>query len=312
MKIIIIDKIDKYLKKKLLKNKCNLTENLYDSKEQILKNFNFDGIILRSRFNIDFDFIKKAKGLKFIARYGSGMEHIETKYAERFNIKCINCPEGNKDAVAEHTVGLILCLFNKINVSHNQIKKGVWDREKNRGLELMNKTIGIIGYGNTGQSLCEKLKGFNCKIIVYDKYKKNYENDFIKEVSIDEIFNNSDILSIHIPLNNETKNMINKSFLNKFKKPIFVINTSRGQIVNTNDLIDFLKNEKILGACLDVLEYEEMSFDKINSINDNMIFLQKSDKVLLTPHIAGLTFESKKRIAEILANKILDFIKSIK
>jgi len=311
MKILIIDKIDDYLKNKLLQNNCNLTENLSDSKEEILKKFNFDGLILRSRFNIDFSFIKKAKNLKFIARYGSGMEHIDTKYAEKNNIKCINCPEGNKDAVAEHTIGLILCLFNKINISNNQIKKGIWSRENNRGLELMNKTIGVIGYGNTGQALCEKLKGFNCNIIVYDKYKKNYGNEFITEVSMDEIFNNSNILSIHIPLNNETKNMIKKSFLTKFKKPIFIINTSRGEIVNTNDLIYFLKNKRILGACLDVLEYEEISFEKINSKNDNMIFLKKSDNVLLTPHIAGLTFESKKRLSEILANKILDFIKSI-
>ena len=312
MKILIIDKIDNYLKKKLLQNNCDFTENLSDSKEQILKKFNFDGLILRSRFNIDFDFIKKAKNLKFIARYGSGMEHIDTKSAEKYNITCINCPEGNKDAVAEHAVGLILCLFNKINISNHQIKTGIWNRENNRGLELMNKTIGVIGYGNTGQSLCEKLKGFNSNIIVYDKYKKNYGNEFIREVSMDEIFNHSNILSIHIPLNKETENMINKSFLNKFKKPIFIINTSRGQIINTTDLIYFLKNQRILGAGLDVLEYEENSFDKINSKNDNMIFLKKSDNVLLTPHIAGLTFESRKRLSEILANKILDFIKSIK
>ena len=311
MKIIIIDKIDKYIKKKLLKNKCNLTENLYDSKEQILKNFNFDGIILRSRFNIDFNFIKKAKGLKFIARYGSGMEHIDTKYAERFNIKCINCPEGNKDAVAEHVIGLILCLFNKINISNHEIQNGIWSRESNRGIELMNKTIGIIGYGNTGQSVCEKLKGFNCNIIVYDKYKKNYSNNLIQEASMNEIFNEADILSLHIPLSDETKNMINKTFLSKFKKPIFIINTSRGKVIKTDDLIDSLKNKKVLGACLDVLEYEENSFNKINSKHDNMMFLKKSDNVLLTPHVAGLTFESKTRLSTILANKILDYIKSI-
>tara|TARA_B100001029_G_C15041215_1_gene443758 strand:+ start:675 stop:1613 length:939 start_codon:yes stop_codon:yes gene_type:complete len=312
MKILIIDKTDEWFKNKLINNNCIITEKLYESKEKILENFDFEGLILRSRFNIDSEFIKKAKGLKFIARYGSGIEHIDVNAAKKNNITCINCPEGNKDAVAEHTIGLILCLFNKINVSNNQIKKGVWDREGNRGLELMHKTIGIIGYGNTGQSLCEKLKGFNCNIIVYDKYKENYGDDFIKEVSMDEIFNNSDILSLHIPLNNETINMINRSFLNKFKKPIFVINTSRGKIINTNDLINLLIEQKVLGACLDVLEYEEMSFEKINNKNDNMIFLNKSDNVLLTPHIAGLTFESRKKLSKILAKKILDFIKSIK
>ena len=312
MKILIIDKTDEWFKNKLINNNCIITEKLYESKEKILENFDFEGLILRSRFNIDSKFIKKAKGLKFIARYGSGIEHIDVNAAKKHNITCINCPEGNKDAVAEHTIGLILCLFSKINVSNNQIKKGIWDREGNRGLELMHKTIGIIGYGNTGQSLCEKLKGFNCNIIVYDKYKKNYGDDFIKEVSMDEIFNNSDILSLHIPLNNETKNMINRSFINNFKKPIFVINTSRGKIINTNDLINLLIDQKALGACLDVLEYEEMSFEKINNKNDNMIFLNKSDNVLLTPHIAGLTFESRKRLSKILAKKILDFIKSIK
>tara|TARA_B100001250_G_C19785492_1_gene783947 strand:- start:6 stop:944 length:939 start_codon:yes stop_codon:yes gene_type:complete len=312
MKILIIDKTDEYFKKQLIINNCVIIEKLDDSKEKILENFDFDGLILRSRFNIDSSFIKRAKGLKFIARYGSGIEHIDINSARKNNITCINCPEGNKDAVAEHTIGLILCLLNKINLSNNQIKQGIWNREENRGLELMHKTIGVIGYGNTGQSLCDKLKGFNCNIIVYDKYKKNYGNDFIKEVSMNEIFNNSDILSIHIPLNNETKNMINNSFLNKFKKPIFFINTSRGKIINTNDLITLLKNQKVLGACLDVLEYEENSFENINSKNDNMIFLKKSNNVLLTPHIAGLTFESKKRLSEILAKKILDFIKSIK
>jgi len=311
MKVLIVDKTDRDFKEILTNNNCIILENLHDSKNKILDNFNFDGLILRSRFDINADFIEKAKGLKFIARYGSGMEHIDTKSAQKKNIKCINCPEGNKDAVAEHVIGLVLCLFNKINISNHEIQNGIWSRESNRGIELMNKTIGIIGYGNTGQSVCEKLKGFNCNIIVYDKYKKNYGNNFIKEVSMNEIFNKADILSLHIPLSNETKNMINKTFLSKFKKPIFIINTSRGKVIKTDDLIDSLKNKKVLGACLDVLEYEENSFNKINSKNDNMTFLKKSDNILLTPHIAGLTFESKTRLSTILANKILDYIKSI-
>jgi len=311
MKVLIIDKTDSDFKKILANNNCIVLENLNDSKDKILDNFNFDGLILRSRFNINADFIEKAKGLKFIARYGSGMEHIDIQTAQKKNIKCINCPEGNKDAVAEHVIGSILCLFKKINLSNHEIQNNIWNRENNRGIELMNKTIGIIGYGNTGQSVCEKLKGFNCNIIVYDKYKKKYGNKFIKETSMHEVFNKSDILSLHIPLSNETKNMINKSFLSKFKKPIFIINTSRGKIIKTNDLIDSLRNKKVLGACLDVLEYEKNSFEKINSNNDNMSFLKKSENVILTPHIAGLTFESKQRLSTILANKILDYIKSI-
>ena len=311
MKILIIDKTDPFFKEKLISNKCIIIENLQDSKDVILKNFDFDGIVLRSRFKIDSNFIYKAKGLKFIARYGSGMEHIDINTAKENNIECINCPEGNKDAVAEHAIGLILCLFNKINIANEEIQNCIWKREKNRGIELMNKTIGVIGYGNTGKSLCDKLIGFKCNILAYDKYKEKFGNNLVKEVSLNEIFINSDLISIHVPENNETKNMINKSFLSKFNKPIFIINTSRGNIVNTSDLICCLKNKSVLGACLDVLEYEENSFEKINN-NNCMSFLNNAKNVLLTPHIAGLSIESKKKLSEILANKILDFIKSIK
>ena len=311
MKILIIDKVDNTFKQTLSANNCKITENLHDSKEKILSTFNYDGLILRSRFTIDDYFIKQARNLKFIARYGSGMEHINIKKAEEYNIKCLSSPEGNKDAVAEHTIGLILSLLHNINSANEQIKNGHWIREKNRGIELMGKTIGIIGYGNTGKAFAEKIIGFNCKIIVYDKYKKNYGNSNVREVRMKEIFEQADIVSIHIPLSKETKNMIKKSFFLKFKKPIFIINTSRGSIINTNDLIDCLKKKSVLGAGLDVLEYEETSFEKINIKNDAMHFLQKCNNVIITPHIAGLTFESKKRLSKILAKKILDYIKSI-
>ena len=311
MKILVIDKTSEMFKEKLISNKCIIIENLIDPKEKILKNFDFDGIVLRSRFSIDSKFIHKVKGLKFIARYGSGMEHIDVQTAKENNIVCLNCPEGNKDAVAEHAIGQILCLFNKINRANDEIKNGLWNREKNRGIELMNKTIGVIGYGNTGQSFCEKLNGFKCNILVFDKYKNNFGNDFIKEASMDELQKNADILSLHIPLNKETENMVNLSFLSKFKKPIYLINTSRGKIINTNDLVLCLKKKVVMGACLDVIEYEENSFERINNNNNNMKFLIKAENVILTPHIAGLSFESKKRLSKILANKILDFIKSI-
>ena len=174
----------------------------------------------------------------------------------------------------------------------------------------MNKTIGVIGYGNTGQSFCEKLNGFKCNILVFDKYKNNFGNDLIREASMEELQKNADILSLHIPLNKETENMVNLSFLSKFKKPVYLINTSRGKIINTNDLVLCLKKKIVMGACLDVIEYEENSFERINN-NNNMKFLIKSENVILTPHIAGLSFESKKKLSKILANKILDFIKSI-
>ena len=311
MNILVIDKIDTSLKEKLIRHNCTITESLSESKEQILQNFNFDGLILRSRFSIDHGFIKKAKSLKFIARFGSGMENIDTQTALKYNIKCISSPEGNRDAVAEHTIGLILCLLNKINLANNQINNGLWIREENKGIELMGKTIGIIGYGNTGKALCDKLIGFNCNIITYDKYRKNYGNKFIQEVSMKEIFKFSDILSLHIPLSNETKSMINSSFLSKFKKPLFIINTSRGSIINTNDLISCLKTKSVLGACLDVLEYEETSFEKLTKKNTQIDFLKKANNVILTPHIAGWTFESTKKMSVVLTKKILAYIKSI-
>jgi len=314
MKVLLLDKIDPSLKINLIKNGVDCIENISANKEDILKIIHqFQGVILRSRFKINKEFIRKSSHLTFIARFGSGMENIDIHEAKKYNIKCINAPKGNSNAVGEHTLGLLLSLTNNIQVSHQEIKKGIWKREENRGVELSKKTIGIIGYGNAGSSFAKKLIGFDCQILAYDKYKKNYGTKFVKEASLNKIFRNSDVLSIHIPLNNETKHMINNAFLKRFQKTIFFINTSRGKIVKTIDLIKNIKTGKIIGAGLDVLEFEKDNFEKLAKIESpELDFLLKSKKVVLTSHIAGWSIESNKLMCKILTKKILSHIKSIR
>ena len=314
MKILFLDKIFPELKKNLISEGLICIDNFVEKKEKIEQIIHeYDGIVIRSRFKIDKQFIKKAKKLKFIARFGSGMENIDVSEAKKNNIKCLNAPNGNSNAVGEHTLGLLLSIMNNIQKSNQEIINGKWIREKNRGIELSKKTIGIIGYGNTGGSFVEKLIGFQCKILAYDKYKTNFQSKYVEESSMTDIFKNADILSIHIPLNNETKYLIDDSFINKFSKKIFFINTSRGQIVNTKDLVKNLKSGKIIGAGLDVLEFENKNFENLNITNNKYIdFLKKSSNVIITPHIAGWSFESNKLMSKILTKKILSHLKSIK
>jgi D-3-phosphoglycerate dehydrogenase len=274
------------------------------SRSDILKIIkNYDGLVIRSRFKIDNIFINAAKKLKFIARAGSGTENIDIKYAEKKNIKCFNAAEGNRQAVAEHALAMILNLLNNIRVSDQEIRRSIWDREKNRGIELSDKTIGIIGFGNTGSSFAKILENFNVKILAYDKYKEKYKF----QSNLDEILEFSDIISLHIPLTEETKYLVNENFIDKAKKPFYIINTSRGQCIETKALIKGLKDQKILGACLDVFEQEKNSFEKIGE-NADLKYLIKSNKTILTPHIAGWTFESNYKIAETLFKKIINLI----
>jgi D-3-phosphoglycerate dehydrogenase / 2-oxoglutarate reductase len=274
------------------------------SRSEILKIINnYDGLIIRSRFKIDKIFINAAKKLKFIARAGSGTENIDIKYADKKNIKCFNAAEGNRQAVAEHALAMILNLLNNISVSDLEIRKGLWNREKNRGFELSGKTIGIIGFGNTGSSFVKILENFNVKILVYDKYKKNYKF----KSSLGEVLAYSDIISLHIPLTDETKYLVNENFIDKAKKPFYIINTSRGRCIETNALIKGLRDKKILGACLDVFEQEKNSFEKIGE-NADLKYLIESNKTILTPHIAGWTFESNYKIAETLSKKIINLV----
>tara|TARA_X000000368_G_scaffold291177_1_gene231469 strand:+ start:518 stop:1441 length:924 start_codon:yes stop_codon:yes gene_type:complete len=305
LKIIFIDTTHPKLIKDL-NYKGFICDQAYDkSRSEILKIImNYDGIVIRSRFKIDKNFINAAKKLKFIARAGSGTENIDLLYANKKNIKCFNAAEGNRQAVAEHALAMILNLLNNIRVSDQEIRRGIWNREKNRGIELSGKTIGIIGFGNTGSSFAKILENFNVKILAYDKYKEKYKF----QSNVDEILELSDIISLHIPLTEETKYLVNENFIYKAKKPFYIINTSRGQCIETKALIKGLKDQKILGACLDVFEQEKNSFEKIGE-NADLKYLIESKKTILTPHIAGWTFESNYKIAETLSKKIINLIK---
>tara|TARA_B100001250_G_scaffold233436_1_gene200412 strand:- start:4120 stop:5058 length:939 start_codon:yes stop_codon:yes gene_type:complete len=268
----------------------------------------YNGLVIRSRFKIDKTFIDKAKNLDFIARVGSGTENIDVNYAISKNISIINAPEGNKDAVGEHALGMLLSLTNNLFSANESIKKGIWKREKFRGHEINGKTVGIIGYGNMGKSFAYKLKGFNCNVICYD-IKKNLGDINSKQVSLIELQNKSEIISLHLPLSVSTKKMINKNFINQMKNPFWLINTARGNVIETDDVVEALKSKKILGAALDVLEYESSSFELIfKKNNESLDYLIKAKNVILSPHIAGWTYESHKKLAKIILNKLTNMI----
>lgn len=308
MKILFIDSNHSILHQTLEKagHICDL--NYKWTKEEITHHIHeYDGIVIRSRIKITKELIDKASKLKFIARAGAGMENIDTAYAESKGIKCLHAPEGNRDAVAEHALGMLLSLFNNLCRANKEVREGKWIREGNRGVELMGKTVGIIGYGNMGSAFTERLKGFGVNVLVYDKYKKGFGTNFIQEVSMDRIFNEADVLSLHTPLTDETHYLINDTFIKQFKKNIYIINTARGKSLNTGDLVSNLQSGKVLGACLDVLEYEMTSFENLDASNLPAAFqyLIQSDKVMLSSHIAGWTHESNEKIAQILAEKIL-------
>lgn len=261
------------------------------------------GIIIRSKIKLDQDFLQHCSNLKFIARVGAGMENIDVDYAKTHNITCLNAPEGNRDAVGEQAIGMLLSLFNKLLIADPEVRKGIWIREGNRGYEIGGKTFGIIGYGNTGSATAKKLSGFNCKILAYDKYKSGFSNDYVTESSMERIFEEADILSLHIPLTEETRYLVDSEYLNSFSKNIHLINTSRGKVLKIKDLISSLDSGKVRGACLDVLEYEGMSFENIDTPDEMQKLITRSD-VVLTPHIAGWTHESNIKMAEVLFRKI--------
>ncbi|WP_296634051.1 2-hydroxyacid dehydrogenase [Polaribacter sp.] len=282
-------------------------EDYTSSKSEVeAKIQNYDGLIIRSRFKIDKLFLDKCTNLKFIGRVGAGLENINCDYAESKGIKLIAAPEGNRNAVGEHSLGLLLSLFNKLNKADNEVRQGKWLREDNRGLELDGKTVGLIGYGNMGKSFAKKLRGFDVNVLCCD-IKPNVGDDNCTQVSLQELQNKSDVLSLHTPQTELTKNMINKEFINNFKKDFWLINTARGTSVVTQDLVTGLKSGKILGAGLDVLEYEKSSFENLfsnNNIPEAFNYLIQSENVILTPHIAGWTIESNQKLAQTIVNKI--------
>lgn len=266
---------------------------------------NYQGIVIRSRFKIDKTFLDKATNLQFIARVGAGLESIDCDYATAKGIHLIAAPEGNANAVGEHAIGMLLSLFNNLNKANNEVKSGQWKREANRGHELEGKTIGIIGYGNMGKSFAKKLRGFDVTVLCHD-ILPNMGDSNANQVSLSELQERADVLSLHTPWTPETDKMINADFINKFKKPFWLINTARGNSVVTADLVEALKSGKILGAGLDVLEYEKLSFETLFEGEKPAAFeyLLQAENVLLTPHIAGWTFESHQKLAQTIVDKI--------
>ena len=284
-------------------------QNIFDfksSKKEIEQKISeFHGVVIRSRITIDKDLINRAENLKFIARVGSGTENIDCDYAQNKGITILSAGQGNANAVGEHSLSLILSLFNNIIKSNNEIVNNIWLRENNRGIELDGKTIGIIGYGKTGKSFAKKLSGFNVETLCND-IVKNKGDKYAKQVTLDSIKRNCDVISLHTDLNKSSKYLINKSFIDDCEKSFFLINTSRGKCVKNSDLVDGIKNGKVLGACLDVIENESSSFEDLNC-DKNLDFLKKSEKVILTPHIAGWTVESKIKLSETILEKIKYF-----
>ena len=307
MKILLLDKNHPLITEQLSEKGFVLEEDFSSSYEQVLEKIHlYEGIIIRSRIPLDAHFLEKAKNLKFIARVGAGMENIDTAKAQELDIKLINSPEGNKDAVAEHVIGTLLVLMNRLFISSNEVKKGIWLREENRGEEILGKTFGIIGYGNMGKAVAKRLSGFGCKTIFYD-IKPNLSDEFATQVSLQELQENADILSLHTPLTENTLYMIDEEFISKMKKNFYFINTARGKNLKTSALVNALKSDKVKGACLDVLEYEKTSFENLEMKNEDLEYLLNSEKAIITPHIAGWTHESKIKLAQVIVDKILAF-----
>jgi len=307
MKILLLDKNHPLITEQLSEKGFVLEEDFSSSYEQVLEKIHlYEGVIIRSRIPLDAHFLEKAKNLKFIARVGAGMENIDTAKAQELGIKLINSPEGNKDAVAEHVIGTLLVLMNRLFISSNEVKKGIWLREENRGEEILGKTFGIIGYGNMGKAVAKRLSGFGCKTIFYD-IKPNLSDEFATQVSLQELQENADILSLHTPLTEDTLYMIDEEFISKMKKNFYFINTARGKNLKTSALVNALKSGKIKGACLDVLEYEKTSFENLEMKHEDLEYLLNSEKAIITPHIAGWTHESKIKLAQVIVDKILAF-----
>jgi D-3-phosphoglycerate dehydrogenase len=307
-KVIFIDSVHPILAERLESAGYHCDwKNELDRKTILPLLKDYEGAVIRSKFKFDAEVLEAAPNLKWIARSGAGMENIDREIADQKGVKCFNSPEGNRDAVAEQAVGMLLSLFNHLNRADAEVRQGEWNREKNRGIELKGKTVGILGYGFMGKAFAQRLSGFGVKVIAYDKYKSGFGNKLVKEVDLKTLFEQTEILSIHLPLTEETTFMIDAKFLNQFKKDIYLINTARGKNVKTADLVSALKSGKVKGACLDVLEYEKLSFEglKADDLPEAFQYLRQAENVILSPHVAGWTQESYVKLSEVLAEKIL-------
>lgn len=301
-RILIVDELHPVFKERAIALGYEVDDQPLYTREQTLAAISdYQGIAVRTKFRIDQELMAAAPSLKFIARAGAGLDNIDVDYAKSRNIELLNAPEGNMDAVGEHATGMLLSLMNNLRNADMEVRNGTWDREGNRGYELKGKTVGIVGYGFMGRSFAKKLAGFEVNVIAYDKYKTGFSDAYAKEVSMEEIVRQSDVLSLHIPLTTETRQMVDEEYFFHFRKPIFFINTARGEIVNTQAVLQAINSGKILAAGLDVLEVEKFpALQNAAWFND----LKSAGKVILSPHVGGWTFESYRKISEVLADKL--------
>lgn len=305
MNILQLDKNHPLIAEQLHEKGFLIEEDHQSTYEEVLEKIHrYDGIIIRSRIPIDRSLLERASRLKFIARVGAGMENIDLAEAQKRNIHLINSPEGNRDAVAEHCLGMLLLLMHRLIISSEEVKNSIWLREENRGDELLGKTVGIIGYGNMGKATAKRFSGFGCKVIFYD-ILPNLSDSYATQVSWEELKQQADIISLHIPLTPETHYLIDEKFISEMAKDFYLINTARGKNICTQDLVQGLKSGKIKGAALDVIEYEKSSFENIVHTHENLEYLLQSEKVILTPHIAGWTQQSKVKLAQFIVDKII-------
>ncbi len=304
-KILIVNDLHDSFMKLLERDWIEINYQPKISKEEVLRMIpDYHGIVVRSKLRIDQELVEKARKLEFVARAGAGIDNIDESALKGTNIEVFNAPEGNRDAVGEHTIGMILNLFNHLSRADQEVKNGVWERERNRGIELSGKTVGIIGFGNTGQSLARKLSGFNVEVLAYDKYHADRIFPNTTMVSMETLQAKADIVSLHVPLTRETEFFADEEFLMGFSKNIFLINTSRGKVLSLKALAKCIEQGKVLGAGLDVLENEKLDTftEEQKTVFQSLV---KSGSVLFTPHVAGWTYESYQKISEVLAGKIL-------
>ena len=309
MRVLVIDPVHEILMEHLSEKGYTIEYVPDITKEAVVERIgDYQGLILRSKMVVDQTVLEAAEKLWFIGRIGSGMENIDVQLARTKKIQCFNSPEGNRDAVGEHALGLLLSLMNKIPRSDREVKSGQWNREANRGSELKGRTVALIGYGNTGSSFARKLSGLEVHTIAFDKYRYGYSGSYVQEKNMEEVFDQADVLSLHVPLTDETRYLVDDAFIRQFRKPFILINTSRGGVVKTSELIPHLKEGKIRAAGLDVLEYESKTFEKLHSLKDlppHFRELTRMEQVILTPHVAGWTHESYRKLSDVMACKIL-------
>ncbi|TNE54833.1 MAG: phosphoglycerate dehydrogenase [Bacteroidetes bacterium] len=307
IKVLFLDQVHGALEKGLEAGSYHCVDGTAMDRDTIRRELaDTEGIVIRSRFPMTEEFLKDAPKLRFIARSGAGMENIDENYCQQRGIILINAPEGNRNAVGEHALAMLLALLNKLHTADRDVRSGLWEREKNRGEELDGKTVGIIGYGNNGSAFARKLRGFDVRVLAYDKYKTAFGDDWVRESTMSELFEQADVISFHIPQNEETIFMGDRTFFESFKKQLFVINLARGKIVRIADLLQAITSGKVKGAALDVLEFEKSSFENMfeGEMPQEFKELLDSDQVILSPHVGGWTQESYRRLSEVLLEKI--------